>query len=85
MYMYMYMYVHISTAELCRDHEGTEYARGEVYYRQTFNASGAALDAAADVVVVVDESGSIYTKALWIREVLPSTVLWCLYTAIEFE
>lgn len=66
------MYCDCMNTGSCRDHEGTEYAREEVYYRQTFNASGAALDSAADVVVVVDESGSIHLKALWIREVLPS-------------
>ena len=46
-----------------------------MYYRQSFNASGAAADSAADVVLVVDESGSIYQKTLWIREVYT-----CIYT-----
>ena len=54
----------------CRDHEGTEYNREAVYYRQSFTTSGAAEDSAADVVMVVDESGSIYEEVLWIREVL---------------
>ena len=42
---------------------------GEVFYRQTVNLSGAALETAADVVVVVDESGSIAMETHWLREV----------------
>ena len=57
------------TSVLCRDHVGSEYSKGKAFYRQTFNTSGAAEDSAADVVLVVDESGSIDMKVLWIREV----------------
>ena len=61
--------MHIHTGS-CIDHEGSEYSRDEVYYRQSFTTSGPAMDSAADVVVVVDESGSIYMETLWIREVI---------------
>ena len=52
-----------------------------MYYQQAFNASGAAADSAADVVVVVDESGSIHMKALWIRQVLSNTnvAIFCVF------
>ena len=53
----------------CRDHVGSEYRRGQTYYQQNFAASGAAESSAADVVLVVDESGSIDMEVLWIREV----------------
>ena len=54
---------------LCRDHVGSQYRRGASYYRQNFAVSGAAENSAADIVLVVDESGSIDMKVLWIREV----------------
>ena len=53
----------------CRDHTGSKYGVGEIFYRQNFAASGGAETSAADVVLVVDESGSIDMKVLWIREV----------------
>ena len=56
-------------SELCRDHVGSEYRRGQTYYRQSFTARGEAETSAADVVLVVDESGSIDMKVLWITQV----------------
>lgn len=54
---------------LCEDHLGTGYSEGAPYYTVSYNTSGAASEAAADVVFVVDESGSVDMKRQWIRDV----------------
>lgn len=56
-------------AGLCEDHLGTGYSEGAPYYTVSYNTSGAASEAAADVVFVVDESGSVDMRRQWIRDV----------------
>ena len=63
-----------SPAGVCEDHIGSKYRGGQFYYAVTYNTSGPASEAAADVVFVVDESGSVHLKREWIKDVCVSAV-----------
>ena len=51
------------SAGVCVDQVGLEYSEREAYYRLAFRASG---EEAADVILVVDESGSLDAMTHWI-------------------
>ena len=54
------------------DQVGLEYSEGEAYYRLAFRASG---EEAADVILVVDESGSLDAMTHWISLVSSPTLI----------
>ncbi len=52
----------------CQDHQGTPYPEGQFYYSVDTFTSGEANQAAADIIFVVDESGSMFMEHAWIRK-----------------
>ena len=66
-------FVFLSSADpfICKDYKGAEYQEGQQFYNVVKMISGQALFEAADVVFIVDESGSMTSGHEWIRVVVP--------------
>lgn len=64
------VHIHVADPLMCQDHENRVYNEGERFRTLRNFATGNATTSAADVIFVVDESGSIVTHD-WIRNVVP--------------
>ena len=59
--------MHAANPTQCEDHLNQVYSEGSVYYIMTFSTTDPASQAAADIIFVVDESGSMAMEHEWIQ------------------
>ena len=57
--------------DTCLDSHNNTYLEGDRFYTVISNVSGSAVSAAADIIFVVDESGSMFQAQQWIRTIAP--------------